>query len=73
MPWVFDIWFGLIFPAGRFESEAFDDETSTFTCRTAESQGQDNVPNKAGYNITLCPTEPDFVEVDGGTDKAKRV
>mmetsp|Transcript_32141 Transcript_32141/g.74041 ORF Transcript_32141/g.74041 Transcript_32141/m.74041 type:complete len:769 (-) Transcript_32141:155-2461(-) len=51
---------------------AFDDETSTFTCRTAESQHDASIPNKAGYNITLCPTEPDFVEMDGGTDKVCR-
>eukprot|EP00439_Symbiodinium_sp_Y106_P012629 s287_g1.t2 len=50
---------------------AFDDETSTFTCRTAESQEDDSIPNRAGYNITLCPTDPDFVEL-GGADQACR-
>ncbi|CAE7674473.1 unnamed protein product [Symbiodinium pilosum] len=51
---------------------AFDDETSTFTCRTAESQLDANIPNKAGYNITLCPSEPDFEEMNGGTDQVCR-
>ena len=51
-------------------TKAFDDETSTFTCRTAESQLDANIPNKAGYNITLCPSEPDFEEMNGGTDQA---
>ena len=50
-------------------AQAFDDETSTFTCRTAESQEDDSIPNRAGYNITLCPTDPDFVEL-GGADQA---
>ena len=51
-------------------AQAFDDETSTFTCQTAESQEDDAVPNAAGYNITLCPTDPDFVELGGGVDQA---
>mmetsp|Transcript_26939 Transcript_26939/g.64118 ORF Transcript_26939/g.64118 Transcript_26939/m.64118 type:complete len:480 (-) Transcript_26939:92-1531(-) len=51
---------------------AFDDETSTFTCRTAESQEDDTIPNRAGYNITLCPTDPDFVELGGGADQVCR-
>ena len=51
-------------------AQAFDDETSTFTCRTAESQEDDTIPNRAGYNITLCPTDPDFVELGGGADQA---
>lgn len=39
--------------------EAFDDETSTFTCRTAESVSS-GMPNKVGYDITLCPEGSDF-------------
>eukprot|EP00931_Biecheleriopsis_adriatica_P056864 TRINITY_DN33729_c0_g1_i1.p1 TRINITY_DN33729_c0_g1~~TRINITY_DN33729_c0_g1_i1.p1 ORF type:complete len:1072 (+),score=165.04 TRINITY_DN33729_c0_g1_i1:69-3284(+) len=35
---------------------AFDDETSTFTCQTAESRADPTVANDAGYVITLCPS-----------------
>eukprot|EP00441_Pelagodinium_beii_P020664 CAMPEP_0197655448 /NCGR_PEP_ID=MMETSP1338-20131121/39458_1 /TAXON_ID=43686 ORGANISM="Pelagodinium beii, Strain RCC1491" /NCGR_SAMPLE_ID=MMETSP1338 /ASSEMBLY_ACC=CAM_ASM_000754 /LENGTH=465 /DNA_ID=CAMNT_0043231097 /DNA_START=50 /DNA_END=1447 /DNA_ORIENTATION=+ len=37
---------------------AFDDESSTFTCQTAESRADPNVANDAGYVITLCPSQP---------------
>lgn len=38
---------------------AFDDETSTFTCQTAESRADALVANDAGYIITLCPKGTD--------------
>lgn len=50
---------------------AFDDETSTFTCRTAESQHDGSIPNRAGYNITLCPQAPDFQQM-GAENQACR-
>eukprot|EP00435_Cladocopium_sp_Y103_P044041 s455_g12.t1 len=53
------------------DSEAFDDETSTFTCRTAESQHDGSIPNRAGYNITLCPQAPDFQQM-GAENQACR-
>jgi len=57
---------------------AFDDETSTFTCQSAESRADPLVPNEAGYIITLCagtnaappappaPPGPSFVDVGEG-------
>lgn len=51
--------------------EAFDDETSTFTCRTAESQGDGSVMNRAGYNITLCPEAPDFQRMGAFENQAR--
>jgi hypothetical protein len=33
----------------------YDDETSTFTCQSAESHADEKVFNDAGYVITLCP------------------
>ena len=51
---------------------AFDDETSTFTCRTAESQGDGSVMNRAGYNITLCPEAPDFQRMGAFENQACR-
>merc|ERR1711998_270566 len=33
----------------------YDDETSTFTCQSAESHADEKVFNNAGYVITLCP------------------
>jgi len=35
---------------------AFDDETSTFTCQTAQSRADPSVANDAGYVMTLCPS-----------------
>eukprot|EP00928_Gymnodinium_smaydae_P038562 TRINITY_DN26578_c0_g1_i1.p1 TRINITY_DN26578_c0_g1~~TRINITY_DN26578_c0_g1_i1.p1 ORF type:complete len:514 (-),score=70.55 TRINITY_DN26578_c0_g1_i1:44-1474(-) len=38
-------------------SYQYDDETSTFTCQTAESRANPAVKNVADYVITLCPDE----------------
>ena len=54
-----------------FFGEAFDDETSTFTCRTAESQSDGSVMNRAGYNITLCPEAPDFQRMGAFENQAR--
>ena len=51
--------------------KAFDDETSTFTCQTAESQKDQSIPNRAGYNITLCPEDPDFQRMGAATNQAQ--
>ena len=56
---------------GVFFGEAFDDETSTFTCRTAESQSDGSVMNRAGYNITLCPEAPDFERMGAFENQAR--
>ncbi|CAJ1344105.1 unnamed protein product [Effrenium voratum] len=50
---------------------AFDDETSTFTCRTAESVSS-GMPNKVGYDITLCPEGSDFAPMRESVEQACR-
>merc|ERR1712039_364598 len=58
-----DTWMKKVLPWDRIFKRAcptcyvyqYDDETSTFTCQSAESHANPKVNNNASYVITLCP------------------